>query len=159
MLFADAVATSESIMTDERPVEQATAAGSLATEVQFNRDVLFVETAAARHEFSIELALTPEQQQLGLMFRRELPLNFGMLFVFDNDWEISMWMKNTFVSLDMIFIRNDGIIAHVTRRTTPRSTATIYSNTVARAVLEVAAGTADRLNIRLGDRVIHKSFS
>ena len=106
-----------------------------------------------RHEFQVEMALTPEQQETGLMWRTHIPEDGGMLFVWPRDQVSQMWMKNTVSSLDMVFIRADGVIDSIAERTTPRSLAIIQSTGPVRATLELAAGTAERLSIRVGDRV------
>lgn len=108
--------------------------------------------------FDVELAVTAEERSKGLMFRRELPEGRGMLFDFVGEGPISMWMKNTYISLDMIFIRADGRIARIAENTTPQSETTIPSGTPVKAVLEVIAGTAKRLGIAPGDRVAHRIF-
>jgi uncharacterized membrane protein (UPF0127 family) len=92
------------------------------------------------------------------MFRRELPHGRGMLFDFVGEGPIAMWMKNTYVSLDMIFIRADGRIARIAENTTPQSETTIPSGVPVKAVLEVVGGTAKRLGISPGDRVAHRLF-
>ncbi len=111
-----------------------------------------------RHEFNVEMALTPDQQQIGLMFRAVVPADGGMLF----DWGIprisQMWMKNTVSSLDMLFIDQDGVIRRVIERTVPESLAILDSLVPVHATLEVAAGTAERLDIRVGDKVENKLF-
>ena len=109
--------------------------------------------------FSVEMATTEEEKQTGLMYRKELPDGKGMLFDFNPEQEISMWMKNTYVSLDMIFIRADGRILRIAENTEPLSTKIISSRGPARAVLEVVAGTAQKYGIRPGDRVGHPLFS
>ncbi|MBH5397361.1 DUF192 domain-containing protein [Bradyrhizobium sp. CNPSo 4010] len=108
--------------------------------------------------FSVELATTPEEKETGLMYRKELADGKGMLFDFNPEQEISMWMKNTYVSLDMIFIRADGRILRIAENTEPLSTKIISSRGPARAVLEVVAGTAQKYGIRPGDRVGHPLF-
>lgn len=108
--------------------------------------------------FDVELAVTAEERSKGLMFRRELPEGRGMLFDFVGEGPISMWMKNTYISLDMIFIRADGRIARIAENTTPQSETTIPSGAPVKAVLEVIAGTAKRLGIAPGDRVAHRIF-
>jgi uncharacterized membrane protein (UPF0127 family) len=113
---------------------------------------------AGVHVFDVELALTPEQRTKGLMFRRELPSGQGMLFDFGGEGPVSMWMRNTYVSLDMFFIRADGTIARIAENTVPLSETTIPSGVPVKAVLEVVAGTAKRLGIAPGDRVAHKIF-
>jgi uncharacterized protein len=111
------------------------------------------------HTFAVEMALTPEEQAKGLMFRRELPEGRGMLFDFQREQSASFWMKNTYVSLDMIFIRADGRILRIAENTVPLSEALVPSGGPVRAVLEVVAGTAKKLGIAPGDRVAHPIFS
>ena len=108
--------------------------------------------------FSVEVATTEEEKQTGLMYRKELADGKGMLFDFNPEQEVSMWMKNTYVSLDMIFIRADGRILRIAENTEPMSTKIISSRGPARAVLEVVAGTAQKYGIRAGDRVGHPLF-
>jgi uncharacterized membrane protein (UPF0127 family) len=108
--------------------------------------------------FSVEMATTEEEKQTGLMYRKELADGKGMLFDFNPEQEVSMWMKNTYVSLDMIFIRADGRILRIAENTEPLSTKIISSRGPARAVLEVVAGTAQKYGIRPGDRVGHPLF-
>ena len=108
--------------------------------------------------FSVEVATTEEEKQTGLMYRKELADGKGMLFDFNPEQEVSMWMKNTYVSLDMIFIRADGRILRIAENTEPMSTKIISSRGPARAVLEVVAGTAQKYGIRPGDRVGHPLF-
>src|SRR5512134_3375920 len=111
------------------------------------------------HTFAVELALTPEQQAQGLMYRKELPEGQGMLFDFKREQEATFWMKNTYVPLDMIFIRADGRIHRIATNTTPLSEALVSSGGPVRAVLEVVAGTTKKLGIAAGDRVAHPIFS
>jgi len=106
-----------------------------------------------RHDFSVEMALTEQEQETGLMFRTHIPENGGMLFVWPAEQESQMWMKNTVSSLDMVFIEGDGTIRSIAERTTPLSLAVIDSGGPVRATLELAAGTAERLDIRVGDKV------
>jgi uncharacterized membrane protein (UPF0127 family) len=110
------------------------------------------------HPFAVELAVTDEQRARGLMFRKEVPEGYGMLFDFKRDQDVSMWMENTFVSLDMIFIRADGRIARIAQNTEPMSRNIIASGGPVRAVLEVVAGTTKKLGIVAGDRVGHPMF-
>jgi uncharacterized protein len=111
------------------------------------------------HAFAVEMAVTPEEQARGLMFRRSVPEGQGMLFDFKREQELSFWMKNTVVSLDIIFIRADGRILHIAENTEPLSERMIPSFGPARAVLEVVAGTTRKLGIARGDRVAHPIFS
>ena len=119
---------------------------------------LEIVTRNGVHPFAVEMALTPEQQAQGLMFRKELPEGQGMLFDFHQEQETAFWMKNTFLSLDMIFIRGDGRIHRIASNTVPMSEALVPSNGPVRAVLEVIAGTARKLGIAPGDRVAHPIF-
>lgn len=130
-----------------------------AEEITWETDSLVIETAAGeRHAFTVELALTGEQQARGLMHRESLAEDAGMLFVYPRDRMISMWMRNTLISLDMLFLDRRGRIVRIAERTTPLSDATISSGRPARAVLEVPAGTARRLGLATGDRVLHAAF-
>ncbi|TFV72119.1 DUF192 domain-containing protein [Bradyrhizobium frederickii] len=108
--------------------------------------------------FSVEMATTAEEKETGLMYRKELADGKGMLFDFSPEQEVSMWMKNTYVSLDMIFIGANGRIMRIAENTEPLSTKIISSKGPARAVLEVVAGTVQKYGIRVGDRVGHPLF-
>lgn len=123
-----------------------------------NLERVEIVTQSGVHVFDVELAATPDERSKGLMFRRELPPGQGMLFDFSGEGHVSMWMKNTYISLDMIFIRADGRIARIAENTEPLSETTIPSGVPVKAVLEVPAGTARRLGIALGDRVAHRIF-
>ena len=122
-------------------------------------DILTIETRFGTESFQIEFANTPEQRSQGLMFRQSLAADRGMLFDFGDPHEVAMWMKNTYISLDMIFIRADGIIHRIQRDTEPHSLTTISSNGNVAAVLEVSAGVTERLNIQPGDMIRHEMFS
>ena len=120
---------------------------------------LVIRTAdGAEHAFRVELALTPEQQARGLMFRETLARDEGMLFHWPREQSLAMWMKNTLIPLDMLFLRSDGTIMHIHRRAVPLSTRTIRAPGRGRGVLELRGGTADRLGIAVGDRVVHRLY-
>ena len=121
-------------------------------------EALAIETSLGRHAFKIEVARTAEQRETGLMFRTHLAADAGMLFEYQQPQAILMWMANTLIPLDMIFIGADGRIMNVAERTVPESLATIPSAGLAKGVLEVAAGTAARIGIKPGDRVLHPFF-
>lgn len=108
--------------------------------------------------FQVEMALTPEQQQVGEMFRTSVPEDGGMLFDWGQPQISRMWMKNTLVSLDMVFINQDGTIRAIAENTVPRSLATVDSRGPVRATLELAGGTTAKLNIRVGDTVRQRIF-
>ena len=120
---------------------------------------LEIVTKTGVHVFSVEMATTEEEKTTGLMYRKELADGKGMLFDFSPEQEVSMWMKNTYISLDMIFIRADGRILRIAENTEPMSTRIIPSRGLAKAVLEVIAGTAQKYGIVAGDRVAHPLFS
>ncbi len=110
------------------------------------------------HAFTVEIATTDQERQTGLMYRKELPEGRGMLFDFGREQDVAMWMKNTYVSLDMIFIRADGRILRIAENTEPMSERIISSGGPVKGVLEVVAGTARKLGIAPGDRVAHPMF-
>ena len=120
---------------------------------------LEIATKSGVRVFSVEVAATEDEKRTGLMYRKELADGVGMLFDFSPEQEISMWMKNTYVSLDMIFIRSDGRILRIAENTEPLSTRIIPSRGPARAVLEVVAGTARKYGIAPGDRVAFPLFN
>jgi len=119
---------------------------------------LEIVTKTGVHVFSVEMATT-EEENTGLMYRKELPDGKGMLFDFSPEQEVSMWMKNTYIPLDMIFIRADGRILRIAENTEPLSTKIIPSRGLAKGVLEVIAGTAQKYGIAPGDRVAHPLFN
>ena len=117
-----------------------------------------IETSGGPKVLSVEVASDPASQQRGLMFRRELAPNAGMLFEFQSSTSQSFWMKDTVLSLDMLFIRSDGTIATIAAQTVPLSTMPIRSTEPVRAVLEINGGRARELGIRPGDRVLGTIF-
>jgi uncharacterized membrane protein (UPF0127 family) len=129
-------------------------ASARAADVQ----TLEIVTKNGVHVFTVELARTDETRARGLMFVRELPEGRGMLFDFERDQDVSMWMKNTYIPLDMLFIRADGRIQRIAQKTEPLSERIIPSGGPVRAVLEVIGGTARKLGIAPGDRVAHPMF-
>jgi hypothetical protein len=134
------------------------AAGHAQTLQTFDNSSLVIATATGPHRFEVQLALTPAQQEQGLMFRSKLAPDAGMLFDFGNTAPRGFWMKNTLIPLDMLFIGADGRIVDIHERAVPLSEAVILSAAPARAVLELNGGTVDRLGIKVGDRVSYKGF-
>ncbi len=132
--------------------------GSTSADAGMRKDRLTVVTETGRHEFAIEVAETEADKALGLMYRTSLDRRAGMLFAYKKPFEITMWMKNTYISLDMIFIRPDGIVHRIARRTEPFSEAVIASRGDVSAVLEVIAGVADEIGLKPGDRIEHAVF-
>lgn len=119
---------------------------------------LTIETSGGVRTFSVEIADDPAERAQGLMFRTELPEGRGMLFDFRRPQEVSFWMKNTPLPLDMIFIGADGRVVGVHAFAVPQSTTPIPSGSPVLGVLEVAGGTAGKLGIAVGDRVRHRIF-
>jgi uncharacterized membrane protein (UPF0127 family) len=119
---------------------------------------LEIVTKSGVRMFSVEIAKTDEERATGLMYRKELADGRGMLFDFTPEQQVSMWMKNTFVSLDMVFITGDGRVLRIAENTEPQSLKIISSGGLARAVLEVVAGTAKKYGIAPGDQVVHPLF-
>ena len=120
--------------------------------------LVIVTRDGTRHEFNVEMALKPDQQIVGLMFRPSVPPDGGMLFDWGTVRDSQMWMRNTISSLDMVFINADGTIRSIAENTVPQSLAIIDSHGPVRATLELAAGTTARLNIRVGDKVQQRIF-
>nr|WP_245926807.1 DUF192 domain-containing protein [Breoghania corrubedonensis] len=114
---------------------------------------LTLVTSSGRHDFRVEVVATPADRARGLMYRKSVPDGTGMLFDFQYQQPVSFWMKNTYVSLDMIFIRENGAIARIAQDTTPLSEKVVPSGVPVRYVLEVVSGTAKRLGIQPGDKV------
>ena len=116
---------------------------------------LTFETSGGPRIFQIEIADTPQQRQVELMYRRSMPEDHGMLFDFGRPQEVSMWMENTYVSLDMVFVGADGRVTRIAENTEPLSTRIISSDGPARYVVELLAGSAKRIGLRPGDKVVH----
>lgn len=116
---------------------------------------LAIETRTGIQRFIVEIADEQEEREVGLMFRKDLPQDQGMLFDFGTDRLVTMWMRNTPLSLDMVFIDRSGTIVRVAENTTPFSTDIISSREPVRYVLELNAGVASGHGIRSGDKVSH----
>ncbi len=127
-------------------------------EIEMRRDTLTLHTASGAHRIAIEVAESDREKAHGLMFRQSLGDSEGMLFPYPTAHEITMWMRNTFISLDMIFIRADGIVHRVETDTEPHSERIIASEGDVTGVLEMKAGSARRLGIKPGDRVEYPHF-
>ncbi len=137
----------------------AVAAEPTGPQPELAKEKLVIVTRdGVRHVFQVEMARTIDQQTVGEMFRPSVPADGGMLFVWDQVQESDMWMRNTIASLDMLFIGADGTITHIAEDAVPESLAIISSGGPVRATLELAAGTAKRLDIRVGDHVLNAVF-
>ncbi|HEX3403429.1 MAG TPA: DUF192 domain-containing protein [Acetobacteraceae bacterium] len=120
--------------------------------------LVIITRDGVRHDFNVEMAITPDQQTVGLMFRPTVPADGGMLFDWGAPRDSQMWMRNTIAPLDMVFINPDGSIRSIAENTVPESLAIVDSRGPVRATLELAAGTTARLNIRVGDKVQQRIF-
>jgi uncharacterized membrane protein (UPF0127 family) len=127
-------------------------------EMKMRHDTLTLHTASGAHRIDIEVAESDAEKAYGLMFRRSLDDNAGMLFPYPTAHEITMWMRNTFIPLDMIFIRADGTVHRIATDTEPHSENIIGSQGDVTGVLEMKAGSARRLELKPGDRVEHAHF-
>jgi uncharacterized protein len=123
------------------------------------RDTLKLVTSRGVKQIAVEVTETPQEKATGLMFRTALADNAGMLFFYDAPQEITMWMRNTYIPLDMVFIRGDGRVHRIEARTEPLSDAIIASHGNVTACLELAAGAAERLGLNVGDRVEYSLFA
>jgi uncharacterized membrane protein (UPF0127 family) len=121
-------------------------------------ETVVVVTASGKTEFQTEIAATEKERETGLMFRRHLPANRAMLFDFGTTRDVAMWMKNTYIPLDMIFIAADGRVKGIVTGK-PHSRDILSVGVPVRAVLEVAGGTAKRIGLAKGDRVLHRIFT
>jgi uncharacterized protein len=134
-------------------------AAAAPASVSFEESELTVDAADGEFEFQVEMAVSPEQRSQGLMFRESLDEDRGMLFDFGTPQRASMWMRNTYVPLDMLFIDADGRITQIAENTQPLSDAVVASREPVRAVLELLGGVSAKLGIKPGDRVIHPLFT
>ena len=140
-------------ITMRAPAPQSESAG------QFQRDTLELVTATGTHSIDIELAATITEQSQGLMYRTSLADTQGMLFLHTMPGEVRMWMRNTYIPLDMVFIRADGTVHRIAAMTEPLSDTVVASNGDVTAVLELNGGAAERLGVKPGDKVRHKHFA
>ena len=127
-----------------------------AENIAFEKGLLKIQTNNNEYIFNIEIAASYKQRSLGLMHRKTLGQNQGMIFIYPKEQIVKMWMKNTYMPLDMIFIKKNGIIESIIKMTKPRDLTPIGPNLPVKAVLELNGGITTYLNIKKGDRVIHK---
>jgi len=135
-----------------------TLAPALTPARALDRNTVEIATKNGVQVFSVEIADTEAAREKGLMFRKSLPPGQGMLFDFHREAPVGFWMKNTYIPLDMIFIRGNGRIANIAENAKPLSETVIPSDGPVLAVLEVAGGTARKLGIAPGDRVANPIF-
>ena len=130
------------------------AGGGWAEAIQnFKAGVVTIVTSQGPHRITVEIATTNDQREQGLMYRRSLGKDAGMLFVYNSEQPVAMWMKNTVIPLDMLFIQADGTVSNIRERAVPQSLETISSEGLVKAVLELNGGTVARLGIKPGDKV------
>jgi uncharacterized membrane protein (UPF0127 family) len=135
------------------------AAPPLGTQTSGPREELTVETKAGSREFQVEIADDERERALGLMFRRSMGEEEGMLFDFGREEPATFWMRNTYISLDMLFIKSDGTIESIAKQTTPLSDKGVPSKGPVRYVLEINGGTSDELGIHPGDKITGAAVS
>ena len=158
-VLAVVTATLLSFASCSAPADNA-ADGVASLASGFDRGRLFIESDdGLRHEMDIYLAITANQQRQGLMFVRTMPANTGMLFVYEESAIHSMWMKNTYISLDMVFAREDGTVSSIIHNTQPLSLTPQSSIEAVTYVLELNAGTLRRLNIGHKSRIVWERIS
>ncbi|KAF2992158.1 DUF192 domain-containing protein [Methylocystis sp. MJC1] len=119
---------------------------------------LEIVTSTGTHEFRVEVADKPSERAKGLMYRKSMPEDQGMLFDFHVEGPVMMWMKNTYLPLDMIFVSRQGVVTKVAANTVPMSEEVISSGGPAYAVIELNAGAADKIGIKAGDQIRHPAF-
>ncbi|WP_019643692.1 DUF192 domain-containing protein [Novispirillum itersonii] len=140
------------------PVDARAQAPSQTEDLRFDVQTVQIETTGGTRAYRVEMALTPAQRERGLMHRTSLPAGHGMLFDFGSVRDVAMWMKNTLISLDMLFITEDGRIARIDANAEPQSLTIRRSGVPVRAVLELPGGEAARAGIAVGDRLIQPMF-
>ena len=143
-LDADAAGCGSATTANQAPLERSPAG--------LEQVPLTINSANGKYRFTVEVARTPEEQAQGLMFRKSVPPDRGMIFPYDPPVQVSFWMKNTLVPLDMVFIGPDGKIGRIAANTTPMSLDPVASIDPVSAVLEIAGGRAAELGIREGDK-------
>lgn len=121
--------------------------------------LLSIATENGTHTFVVEVAATPKQQSLGLMYRKSMAADHGMLFTLTQPRRVSFWMKNTYIPLDMLFLGRDGTILQIDEMTTPLTEDSHRSAMKVAAILEINGGLAKELGILVGDVVHHSAFA
>jgi len=117
------------------------------------REALSIDTGSTIHSFAVEIADDPQERARGLMFRQQMADGHGMLFDFEEEQPASFWMENTYIPLDMLFIKEDGTVESIAERTTPLSQRSVRSQGPVRYVLEINGGLSDDLGLGPGDKV------
>ena len=136
-----------------------TNANANANEIKFQNSSLTIQTKDSEYIFNIEIAITEQERSRGLMYRKELKQTEGMLFLYPKKQIIKMWMKNTLIPLDMIFINKSGKIIDIFKMTIPKDLTPIGPDVKLKGVLEINGGLTSYLNINKGDFIIHPSLN
>jgi uncharacterized membrane protein (UPF0127 family) len=151
--------TRRALLASLAPALTELSRSSLSAELQkFPTSELTIVGSTGPHRFKVEVAETPAQMEQGLMFRTSLAPDAGMLFIYPQPTVATMWMRNTLIPLDMLFVDARGRIVNIHQRAVPQSLVVISAAAPVRAVIELNGGTAARLGIKPGDRVMHPLF-
>ncbi len=126
-----------------------------ANEIKFKKSLIVIKTQNSEYIFNVEVAETALERSRGLMYREQLKQNEGMLFIYPEKQIIKMWMKNTFIPLDMIFIDENGKIIKIIKMTSPKDLTPIGPEVKLKSVLEINGGLSSYLNINIGDKIIY----
>ncbi len=129
-----------------------------AARAEKQLEALVFVTASGEHPFKVEVADTDAERERGLMQRRSMPADHGMLFDFKMEEPLAMWMKNTYIPLDMVFVTRGGLVTNIAADAKPMSQEIIPSGGPVYAVIELNAGSARRIGLAPGDRVRHRLF-
>ena len=130
-----------------------------ANNAQFNTDSILIRTENKQYIFNVEIATSKKERSIGLMHRKNLKQNQGMLFIYPSNQIIKMWMKNTLIPLDMIFIKENGQIENIIKMTKPNDLTPIGPEVELKAVLEINGGLTTYLKIKKGHFIIHPIFT
>lgn len=130
----------------------------VSTGIASDTKLLTIHAGGLKHQFNVEIANTQQTREKGLMNRKEIAPDSGMLFILEKTQIAHMWMKNTLISLDMLFIDNDGVIKHIHRNAIPHSTEIITHNKPVSAILELPGGTVNKVHIDVGNTVTVEGF-
>ncbi len=133
-------------------------ASIVAAHAEAPLEPLTIDTASGPHRFKVEVMRTEPERERGLMYRKTMPRDHGMLFEYQAEQPVAFWMHNTYLPLDLIFIGKDGRVVNVARDAKPMDDSLIPSAGPALGVLELDAGSAKAIDLKAGDVVHHKMF-
>ena len=156
--FSSANATGNTI-SQEQPKNKTTIPDAEVDSYLSDSTHLVIQSNSGNHPFVIELAINDAERAKGLMYRTKMEPDHGMLFDFGATAPVYMWMKNTYIPLDMLFLKADGVVHHVVQHTTPLSQSIIGSGGDVRYVFEVKSGAVQQTGVKPGDRLLHQLFT